>query len=314
MNGTISVDSIEGKGTTFTVLVPLHRAVEPVRSVKKALSKEPKFFETNAPTPVPAFEIDHPLAKVLVVEDDCLAARMVRQILQKCRCASDLAKSGKEALQYIEKTKYDLILTDIGLPDLDGFRLTHLIRHLESNNSTTPIIALTGHISADKKQECLEAGMQDMLSKPTTRDEIANLLSKYVPKIDDDSDGPKNKLEEKFDLPIDLTLGASLAGGSVKDAEDMIAMLIESLNQEVPSLNKAFQIRDYEMMYSIVHKVYGGLCYCGAPRLRALMLDLKNALVSKTYAPMGSLMDRVDSELDSLKKTALELNIKSTND
>ncbi|MBA3536178.1 MAG: response regulator [Tatlockia sp.] len=106
-------------------------------------------------------------ANVLIVEDNSAAAIAVKSCLKHADCAADLAENGMMALKRVQENVYDLILMDIGWPDIEGIEVTRQIRALNTSyTSKVPIIAISGHADDPvKKAEALAAGMQDVFSK-----------------------------------------------------------------------------------------------------------------------------------------------------
>lgn len=127
-------------------------------------------------------EVKQPLTKnILVVEDTTIAQKEALFILKNFAHHIDLANTGKEALKLLEKSDYDLIFMDLGLPDIDGLTVTETIQHLHNKKNSkkyTPIIALTAYDNPTMKQHCLELGMDGFLSKPLTKEKVKRLLSK----------------------------------------------------------------------------------------------------------------------------------------
>ena len=207
------------------------------------------------------------MVKVLIVEDNALAARMAQQVLKKIHCASDVAASAESAIRAISAAQYDLVLMDLGLPDRSGFELAKRIRGLP-NLQALPIIALTGHMSFGKKTSCLEAGMQDMVTKPISLSVAEALLQKWV--------------VEKVPLgelaTFDLQEGADLSGGGELSAKELIELLIASLPTVLQTLAILQQQKNYASISNEVHKLYGGLCYVGVPKLREIVRCLNSAL------------------------------------
>jgi len=169
MAGNIAVQSTLGQGSTFIVNLPLQILAETTTSTVKPAK--------------PAIANSAKIIDVLIIEDNVLAGHMVSKILKKCNCMVDVVKSGKEAIEFVLQKKYDFILMDVGLPDINGFQLTQQLRQLPYG-STVPIVALTGHMSLDKKQECIDVGMQDIVIKPITIEKARELFNKYIPPAD----------------------------------------------------------------------------------------------------------------------------------
>jgi len=118
--------------------------------------------------------------KVLLVEDIALAQKVAQPILATCNCDADIASTGTQALQFLKDNDYDFVLMDLGLPDIDGITLAETIRNTDNRNLYTPIIALTAHSDEEQKRGCLEAGMNDYLLKPLTKEQCQAIIETYL--------------------------------------------------------------------------------------------------------------------------------------
>jgi CheY-like chemotaxis protein len=118
--------------------------------------------------------------KVLVVEDILIAQKIAKLTLLGLGCTVHIAETGMKGLQMAEQNRYQLILMDLGLPDISGIELTRLIRNSKKINYHVPIIALTATIHEDDRQLCLEAGMDDFIVKPLTSDKEQTIISMFV--------------------------------------------------------------------------------------------------------------------------------------
>lgn len=120
--------------------------------------------------------------KVLLVEDQPIAQKIARIILENLNCKLEIAQSGGEAIQLFLKQPYDLILMDIGLPDKDGFSLTSEIRTIENNASlsATPIVGLSVHTTKTARGQAIEAGMNGYFVKPITLGMCQGILNQFV--------------------------------------------------------------------------------------------------------------------------------------
>lgn len=125
--------------------------------------------------------IDLKYATVLVVEDNQINQKVMVLSLQKVVKSIDVAFNGKEALEKFAKVKYDIILMDIQMPIMDGIKATRKIREAESGTNThVPIIAITANTLSGDMEECLEAGMDDYISKPFQLKEVIEKMNKHI--------------------------------------------------------------------------------------------------------------------------------------
>ncbi len=193
MNGNIEVESEKGIGTTFTVVVTL------MDSDKKAADK------------TDGVEIKPQDMNVLVIDDDPIACDHARLVLEKAGIASEVALSGKEALEMIKlrqarRAPYNLIIVDWQMPEMDGVEVTRNIRNIIGNE--TAIIILTAYNWEDIIEEAVAAGVDSFIAKPLFS---SNLLEEF-----------KNALKKKRLLVSENTKKADLKGRRILLAEDMI--------------------------------------------------------------------------------------------
>ena len=123
--------------------------------------------------------------RILLVDDNPVNQAVALGMLKILK-ASDVvvASNGKEALAEYSKGRFDIILMDCHMPELDGFEATKAIRKIEHSTQTgrIPIVALTANAMAQDRQNCLDAGMDDHLAKPFSRGQLQDMLERWLPK------------------------------------------------------------------------------------------------------------------------------------
>jgi signal transduction histidine kinase/ActR/RegA family two-component response regulator len=170
MGGTITVESMPGKGSAFSYCTSLLPAIQ--RTTSAQAVTPPLASMADRATPL----------KILVVDDNEINQVVACKFLQKLGCHAEVARNGREALDSIAKVVYDAVLMDCEMPEMNGYEATQEIRRQEqSTTNHLPIIALTGHASSEDEQKCREAGMDDVVTKPITlptlRAKIERLLA-----------------------------------------------------------------------------------------------------------------------------------------
>lgn len=161
MQGDLLAYSTFGEGSRFVLKIPAE---------KSRTQEYVCYTDVNAPVSLPGY-------RVLVVEDNGLNQELIREVLAELELEVDIANNGKEALQAIETKPYDIILMDVQMPQMDGIQATKAIRQLGIN---TPIVAMTANAFEEDKRRCLNAGMNDYLSKPIHFDQVTRALQQWL--------------------------------------------------------------------------------------------------------------------------------------
>jgi two-component system sensor histidine kinase/response regulator len=123
--------------------------------------------------------------RILLAEDNAVNQKVATKILEKLDYRVDVAADGQAAVNAWQTGRYDLILMDCQMPELDGYEASREIRHREGDGQHIPIIALTAHAMKGAEEECLAAGMDAYLTKPIDRDELDTLLARFLPETAD---------------------------------------------------------------------------------------------------------------------------------
>ena len=176
MGGSIEVDSEPGKGTIFTFTL-MHKIAD-----KKYYSR--KIETTESSDSVEKLRGKH----VLLAEDNNLNAEIAVAVLEKTGLVIDRVEDGIQCVSRIEQLPsetYDLILMDIQMPNMDGYKATQCIRHLnDKKKAEIPIIAMTANAFEEDKKRAIDAGMNGHIAKPIEIDKLVSEISKYTEKDD----------------------------------------------------------------------------------------------------------------------------------
>jgi len=135
---------------------------------------------TNACHQIQHQQVPEKLAKILLVEDNAINRMLSQRFLKNLNTDIEMVEDGREAMNACNTKKFDLIFMDCQMPVMDGFQATLQIRRSHLNQQT-PIIALTGLDSENERQACLQAGMNDFITKPFTQEQLQNALIQWLP-------------------------------------------------------------------------------------------------------------------------------------
>jgi signal transduction histidine kinase/ActR/RegA family two-component response regulator len=191
MGGRIGVDSIEGLGSCFWFEIPLEPAtMEDVAAASARETPEPAEFPAavtvggRSPVPGPASPAAAQAAerppRLLLVEDHPVNQKLALALLGRLGYTADLAENGREAVAAATREVYALILMDMQMPEMDGPEAARQIRRLAAPNGRVPIVALTANAMQADQDICREAGMDDFLGKPFSREGLAACVTRWV--------------------------------------------------------------------------------------------------------------------------------------
>lgn len=173
MSGEITFRSRLGEGTRISFTMELEdvaesEAMEP--SCRSLVDEHTKTGYTSVT----------PIARVLLVEDNPVNQSVAISMLEQLGCQVALAVDGKLAVEMGGQEKFDIVLMDCQMPNMDGYEATRLIKSDGSLNSPTPVVALTANALAGDREKCLMAGMDDYVSKPVRTQMLSHMLDKWV--------------------------------------------------------------------------------------------------------------------------------------
>jgi PAS domain S-box-containing protein len=239
-NGSIKVDSIIGKGSTFSFTLDFLKTTKKVES-------ELELIDIDA-------EVKN--IKVLVVEDIALNQLLMKTLLDDYGFERDIVANGKLAIEKLVDNKYDIILMDLQMPEMNGFEATVHIR--EILKLPIPIIALTADVTTADLEKCTAVGMNDYIAKPV--DERI-LFSKIISLVKNPLLNKYNRAEPAgIDEPviascIDLDYLIHRTKANPQLMMEMIAAYLEQTPPLIMIMKKSLADKDWNLLYSAVHKM-----------------------------------------------------------
>ncbi|MDF1758869.1 MAG: ATP-binding protein [Legionellaceae bacterium] len=295
LGGEIKLSSELNHGTTFTFDLSLKIGdVEQITKHPPKITANHKEHKKHSFSPLDIIEPMKDLPKdapnILLIEDNDIALSILDSLVTKSLCKTTKALDGETGLNLAKNNNFDLIITDLGLPNLSGIELTSAIREDEAlnNKSPIPIIGLTAHADSQIKNDCLDAGMNDVLNKPMDLKLFEMIKRSYLTRdnsVDKDTELNAPSTQEKlgrdlpdtekelFELDDFVVFDVNLALKIIGDDESLLKSILQefvdkTLPDDIKLINDAYSKKDWPGVEKLAHKIKGGVEYCGTVKLK----------------------------------------------
>ncbi len=254
-------------------------------------------------------------SEILLVEDNEINQEVALEVLEQAGLLVTVANNGQEAVDALATKDFDGILMDLQMPVMDGFEATQQIRS-NSKHKALPIIAMTANAMSGDKEKCLEAGMNDHVSKPIDTKQLFTALNRWIkPGKRKTKASKKSKktaktpAKEAFpNLPgFDIEKGLEILGGNTDLYRNLLLKLYEDFSDSTQRIKSLLDKNDEENAEILAHTVKGIGANLGALHLSKLAADLENAFRTKNTSDYEKMLADFEKELDVVS-SGLESN------
>ena len=237
---------------------------------------------------------------ILLAEDDPSGQKLMTHVLHRLGYTVDLAKTGREVLNHLEKKTYDIVLMDMEMPVMDGFTATREIRKQEKYASL-PVIALTAHAMKEHRKKTLNAGCTDYLSKPVNREKLAEILEKHI-------DRSVLQMPQHVEELIVEKVPEDNKGSSAVEEDPMMAELTEffinDLGERLTKFDEDIEKRDLDEVTRFGHSLKGTGGSYGFPQFSEVGGGIETAGHESDWDTILKLRDTLLKEYDALGKSS----------
>ncbi len=190
---------------------------------------------------------------ILLIEDNPLNQKLAKNVLNNFGFDVIIADNGQLGLKVLEHQKFDLILMDIQMPELDGYQTTTIIRR--ELKLHIPIIAMTAHSIVGEKEKCISVGMNDFISKPFNQKELFDKISNLI-SVESKHPETIDTIMNSNETPdINLSYLYELSNGNIEFEKEMILLFIHQVPKEILNLQRACEEYEYVKIAEIAHKL-----------------------------------------------------------
>jgi len=246
-------------------------------------------------------------AEILLVEDNSINQQVATELLKQAGFVVTVANNGKEAVQAVNASEFDLVLMDIQMPEMDGHEATQIIRK-ESRFDSLPIVALTAHALVEERERCLKIGMNDYLSKPIKTEDLYKVLIEWIKPGGRSVFVSKESLPAKEDydkfplkLPgINLNEGLKNVGKEKKFFRKLLLEFYNDYQSATREIKEASLKGQKKYVQRRVHTIKSVAATIGADQLRKSASDLEEAFIHEIKGDKQILMDKLTKSLDEV--------------
>lgn len=226
--------------------------------------------------------------KFLLVEDNEMNQKIIVKTLEKKDMYCDLACSGAEALKALQQKDYDIVFMDCQMPEMDGYEATARIRQMEGEERHTIIVAMTANAMEGDREKCLQAGMDDYISKPVDFQLLFNIIEQYTAGQQDSVSEAAAMLEESLSSFIAET------GLSERESRELYDKLWSTLPGVFEELQNALANRDFKKVRSLAHQLKGSSGTLRIQKLYELFFDLEQKAAAEDKAACADTLQLIN--------------------
>lgn len=259
MNGSISVKSKEGKGTTFSFSLPFRIADNQPQSLEEKKDANLDFLDGFS---------------VLVVDDEAYNRKLLRNLLEKAGVRITEASNGEEALEALGRAAYDLVLLDLRMPVMDGFATLKAVRKLP-DMKTMPVVALSAAISQEERVSMVKDSWSGVLLKPFKVHDLASVIRKALNGKLEKTEVAEKQPEAAAEPEFSLQPLKELSGTDTAFYLDMLQTLARTTEEGLQHITENFAAKDYLAMAEAAHKIAAPVKHLNAAVLYEILKEIE---------------------------------------
>ena len=333
MEGTVGVRSEPGQGATFWCTARLAKVSGNTRERRKNITSSRGDGQPDTVSQLPEMKVTG--IRILLAEDNAVNRDVAVCMLEQLGCQVVTVEHGRDAVTKAECTRFDLVLMDCQMPEMDGFSATRAIRDGERHTGWhAAIVALTAHAIDGDRERCLAAGMDDYMSKPFTQRQLGSMIQRWVQRPGDEaaliSDRSEAVHAEPVQSPSNLTEqktrqtpALALSNGPLADqalaqlralrrpgrpdpVASILSSFLESSGTYVSTIHQAVAHQDAEALFHAAHAMKSSSAMIGAMELSSILKDFELMGRQGTVAGSHAKMAELETVYEAVKQAVLD--------
>jgi CheY-like chemotaxis protein/HPt (histidine-containing phosphotransfer) domain-containing protein len=259
--------------------------------------------------------MDASSGRILLAEDNVINQQVAKHLLKVLGFDVDIVSNGLEAVKAMEQVRYDLVLMDCQMPEMDGYEATAIIRDAQSQvlDHRTPIIAVTAHAMEADKEKCLKAGMDDYLPKPMRLEDLKKMIWRRLPGRQQ-QDEQDERLEDVREREVHAASESHLVDRQIFDEADLLERLmgdkdlahilisgfLDDMSKNIKFLQESIKVKDYSTAQRIAHTIKGAAGNIGAPSLREAAHEVEKTAKNGDAKMVRELLENLKTQYTRL--------------
>jgi PAS domain S-box-containing protein len=301
MGGDINVESDEGKGSRFYFTARLKKQKyisTPI--VTNRFKAEVK--ETLNMNQIEMLKKERSKYQLLLAEDNLINQKVALRILSDSGYNITPVNNGKEVLQILKERNFDIILMDVQMPEMDGYTATGEVRKLESEVAKIPIIALTAHALIGDKEKCIQAGMNDYVSKPIVPENFIKVIDKWLkieakPEKEAASSGPANN-----EMIFDFSVLDKMSLGDKDFQQELLVAYMKDVDERFARLKSFIEEKNLPKITGEAHTIKGASYSLGAKKVGDLAYSIELTGRQKDLENVNQWMEKLSFAISETKE------------
>ena len=244
-------------------------------------------------------------ARILVAEDHPVNQMVAVGLLERLGYRADVVSNGREAVEALKRGRYDLVLMDCQMPDMDGFEATRTIRQSEPSDRRIPILALTADATERGREECLGSGMDDYVTKPIDRAHLREALLRWLP-AEPDADSDLAEAPEQKSTPAALELSQlnSVVGDDPAKIRRYLELFASTTGTLMDQIGVSIDRREAPGLCRLSHTLKGACGNIGAVEMAGLARQLEHAAKAEDWSQAGDLWRELTGSFERTRAMA----------
>ena len=247
-------------------------------------------------------------ARVLVAEDHPVNQLVAVGLLERFGYRADVVSNGREAVEAVNRSRYDLVLMDCQMPEMDGFEATRRIRQSEPRGRRLPILALTADATQHGQEECMGCGMDDYVTKPIDRAQLREALLRWLPaELDEGPEEAEQPKPKPSPAVLQMSQLSSLVGDDPAKIRRYLELFASTTGTLMGQIGASIDRREAPGLYRLSHTLKGSCGNIGAVEMAGLARQLEEAAAAEDWSQAGAVWRELEGSFERTRAMAADV-------